>query len=233
MNLGFGGEDNSGIYHSVYDDFYWYTHFSDTSFVYGKALAQTTGIAVMRLANADVIPYDYTDLAETVQGLRRRAQDARERHGDQCGAAQSPDRRQHFHAAQRSASSACRAEARLTRSAHQFRATRKRRRLVHPRVGTLPYCDQPRDERNRRLRQGQRGALGSERLFLSDNGLPHRPWFKHLLYAPGFYTGYGVKTIPGVREAIEQKEWKLAESEMTRSRKPLMTRPRSWIARRA
>jgi N-acetylated-alpha-linked acidic dipeptidase len=58
--------------------------------------------------------------------------------------------------------------------------------------------------------------LQSERVLLSDAGLPNRPWFKHLLYAPGYYTGYGVKTIPGVREAIEQKEWPLATTEIGR-----------------
>ncbi len=68
INMGYGGEDDAGIYHSIYDDFYWYTHFSDTSFVYGRAMAQTVGTAAMRLADADVLPYDYTNLAETVHG---------------------------------------------------------------------------------------------------------------------------------------------------------------------
>src|SRR6185312_11497812 len=67
LNLGFGGEDRSGIYHSDYDDFYWYTHFSDTSFVYGRALAQIAGTAVLRLADAQVLPYDFVALASTVQ----------------------------------------------------------------------------------------------------------------------------------------------------------------------
>ncbi|MCL4395947.1 MAG: M28 family peptidase, partial [Chloroflexi bacterium] len=66
LNLGYGGEDGSGIYHSIYDDFYWYTHFSDTDFQYGRTLAQTVGTAAMRLACADVLPYDFTDFAETV-----------------------------------------------------------------------------------------------------------------------------------------------------------------------
>ncbi|MDE3127848.1 MAG: M28 family peptidase, partial [Gemmatimonadota bacterium] len=65
LNLGFGGEDQGGVYHSIYDDFYWYTHFSDTSFVYGRALAQTVGRAVMRLADADVLPFVFTNLART------------------------------------------------------------------------------------------------------------------------------------------------------------------------
>src|SRR5437588_1310601 len=67
LNVGYGGEDQGGIYHSIYDDFYWYTHFSDTDFVYGRALAQTVGTAVLRLADADVLPFEFTDLADTVQ----------------------------------------------------------------------------------------------------------------------------------------------------------------------
>src|SRR5207253_447073 len=59
INLGFGGEDQSGIYHSIYDDFYWYTHFADTNFAYGRALAQTAGTAVMRLADAELLPFDF------------------------------------------------------------------------------------------------------------------------------------------------------------------------------
>ena len=67
LNLGYGGEDNSGIYHSTYDDFYWFTHFADTDFVYGRALSQTAGTAVMRLADADLLPFEFTDLADTIR----------------------------------------------------------------------------------------------------------------------------------------------------------------------
>src|SRR6516225_8351205 len=66
LNLGYGGEDEQGIYHSVYDDFYWYTHFADSDFVYGRALAETIGTSVMRLADAEVLPFDFTDFADTV-----------------------------------------------------------------------------------------------------------------------------------------------------------------------
>jgi N-acetylated-alpha-linked acidic dipeptidase len=67
LNLGYGGEDGGGIYHSIYDDFYWYTHFSDTDFVYGRALAQTAGTAVMRLADAELLPYDFDDFTDTIR----------------------------------------------------------------------------------------------------------------------------------------------------------------------
>src|SRR5437899_11256630 len=67
LNLGYGGEDEQGIYHSIYDDFYWYTHFSDTDFVYGRALSQTIGTSVMRLADADLLPFEFENFADTVQ----------------------------------------------------------------------------------------------------------------------------------------------------------------------
>src|SRR5262249_22963844 len=67
VNMGFGGEDQGGIYHSIYDDFYWYTHFSDTKFVYGRALAQTAGTAVMRLADAELLPYDFDNFTDTIK----------------------------------------------------------------------------------------------------------------------------------------------------------------------
>ena len=67
LDLGYAGEDEQGIYHSIYDDFYWYTHFSDNDFVYGRALSQTVGTAVMRLADAEVLPFDFVDFADTVQ----------------------------------------------------------------------------------------------------------------------------------------------------------------------
>src|SRR5439155_1745706 len=74
LNLGYGGEGGGGVYHSIYDDFKWYTTFDDTSFVYGRALAQTVGTAVMRLADAELLPYEFGDFAETVGGYVRELQ---------------------------------------------------------------------------------------------------------------------------------------------------------------
>src|SRR5437870_3575475 len=82
LNLGYGGEDNGGIYHSIYDDFYWFTHFSDTAFVYERALAQVAGITVLRLANADILPFAFTNLAETIQGYVKDLQSVRDRRAE-------------------------------------------------------------------------------------------------------------------------------------------------------
>jgi len=54
----------------------------------------------------------------------------------------------------------------------------------------------------------------AEQKMLTDAGLPRRSWYHHMVYAPGFYTGYGVKTLPGIREAIEQRNWKEAQEQI-------------------
>jgi len=218
MNLGFGGEGDAGVYHSVYDDFYWYTHFSDSSFVYGRALAQTVGTAAMRLADADVIPYDFTDLAETVNGYvgelkglhKGMVSEAVEHNRDIADSTFSltNDPRAPLAIPKPEApvpdldfAPLDSAAAALTNAASRYQTAFDQ------------SVDGAATESFVKLNQD---LLRSERLLLSDAGLPNRPWFKHLLYAPGYYTGYGVKTIPGVREAIEQKDWPLAATQITR-----------------
>ena len=218
MNLGFGGEDEGGIYHSVYDDFYWYTHFSDTSFVYGRALSQTMGTAVMRLANADVIPYDFTDLAETVtryvselRSLRTGMAAAATEHNRQLadsGFALTNDPRNPLAVPARESAVPELDFAPLDSAADAL--TRASRKYGKAFTGAM---DGPATASFIKLNAD---LLQSERLLLSSSGLRNRPWFRHLLYAPGYYTGYGVKTIPGVREAIEQKDWPLAATEIGR-----------------
>jgi N-acetylated-alpha-linked acidic dipeptidase len=218
MNLGFGGEDAAGVYHSVYDDFYWYTHFSDTSFVYGRALAQTVGTAVMRLADADVIPYDFTGLAQTVsryvdelralhKGMAASAVEHNREVADSGFFLTNDPRRPLALPGNEALVPAMdfapldSASAALTRASQRYQ------------TAFAKAMDGPATESFARLNTE---LLQSERLLLSSSGLANRPWYRHLLYAPGFYTGYGVKTVPGVREAIEQKEWPLAATEITR-----------------
>src|SRR5438045_1211339 len=86
LNIGYGGEDDGGIYHSIYDDFYWFMHFSDSAFVYEKALAQVGGISVLRLANADLLPFAFTNLAETIQTYVKDLQSLRDTRGEHIAA---------------------------------------------------------------------------------------------------------------------------------------------------
>jgi N-acetylated-alpha-linked acidic dipeptidase len=222
LNLGYGGEDDGGIYHSIYDDFYWYTHFSDTSFVYGQALAQTVGTAVMRLAGAELLPFNFTGLAENVAtysdevqkllGDRRTEAQERNRQLDEGVFAATSDPRRPTMAPPREPEPPFLNFAPLMNAMDSLKRSAARFDSAAARAGAgdgSGYLKAANAGLNARL-------LESERRLTHPEGLPSRPWYRHLIYAPGFYTGYGVKTLPGVREAIEQKDWRLAETEIDR-----------------
>lgn len=222
LNLGYGGEDDGGIYHSIYDDFYWYTHFSDTSFVYGKALAQTVGTTVMRLAGAELLPLDFKGLAENVgtysdevQKLvtnRRKEIEERNRQLDEGVFTATSDPRRPTIAPPRDSVPPFLNFAPLMNAMDSLKRSAARYDSAFTTAGAgdgAGYLKAANAGLNTRL-------LQSERRLMHPEGLPNRPWYKHLIYAPGFYTGYGVKTLPGVREAIEQKDYQLAESEIDR-----------------
>ncbi len=217
LNIGFSGEDGGGIYHSIYDDFYWYTHFSDTDFVYGRALAQTGGTTVLRLADADLLPFEFGDFADTVQTYAKELKTLSQKMHDDI------------------------AERNREIEEGVFNATNDPKKpLVPPAVETIPPhlnfapLDNAVDAVTRSAADYRKalehanangGALlalasladvnhlliESERKLTTPEGLSNRPWFKHQIYAPGFYTGYAAKTMPAVRESIEQKQWKQAD----------------------
>ena len=215
LNFGFGGEDGGGIYHSIYDDFYWFTHFSDTDFVYGRALAQAGSTAVMRLADADLLPFEFGDFADTVQmyvkelkALAQKSQDdIRERNREieegVFQATNDPKRplvppaveavppHLNFAPLENAVDALNRSAAEYRKAVEQVNAKGAARSASFAEVNKL--------------------LMASERKLTNKEGLPTRPWFKHQLYAPGFYTGYAVKTVPAVREAIELKQWKQAD----------------------
>jgi N-acetylated-alpha-linked acidic dipeptidase len=228
LNLGYSGEDDGGIYHSIYDDFYWFTHFSDTDFVYGRALSQTVGTAVMRLADAEILPLRFGNLSDTVAkyttDVKKLLQDRKDaitedntRIDDGVFDAVSDPRHPTFAppkkpvppflnfapldnalgALQKSAEGYDKALNTATSNPYQFTA-------------------QQLNGINARL-------IAAERLLTDDAGLPRRPWYKHLIYAPGWYTGYGAKTLPGIREGIEQERYQEADQEIARVATALTT----------
>ncbi|MGC1635100.1 MAG: transferrin receptor-like dimerization domain-containing protein [Candidatus Acidiferrales bacterium] len=226
LNLGYGGEDDAGIYHSIYDDFYWYTHFSDTNFVYGVALSQTIGTAVMRMADADVLPYEFTDLADTMQNYSKDLQKLLQNKQDEARERELELKEGAFHAAldPRKPTVAPPAEdipphlnfaplenalEALTKSAERYKAAFNRAE-----ASGFPGSDQRLAALNQMLLEG-------ERRLTDPAGLPRRPWYRHMIYAPGVYTGYGPKTMPGIREAIEQRRWQEADAEIERVAKVL------------
>src|SRR5262249_23335970 len=210
LNVGFGGEDDGGIYHSIYDDFYWYTNFADKDFVYGRALSQTVGTMVLRFADADVLPYDFSDFSDTVHKysdelktlLKNKQDEIRDRNQD------------------------------LENGVYSAVSDPRRPTLAPPKEEVPPFLNfAPLDNALNALdRSAQRYSkavkaftggnasapslpainvklLLAERKLTNSGGLPRRSWYRHLIYAPGFYTGYGAKTLPGVREGIEEKRY--------------------------
>jgi N-acetylated-alpha-linked acidic dipeptidase len=219
LNLSFAGFDESdGIYHSIYDDYYHFTKFLDTDFTYGRALAQTVGTAVIRLADADVMPFQFTHLADTAQTylrelqtlLKERQDEVRERNRqiEEGVFASVADRRRPVKAPAIEEMPPAlnfapleNAAAALTRAADRYRKA----------FEAAPAKMTPEAARAVNVR-----LIQSERVLTDAAGLPRRPWYRHLLYAPGYYTGYAVKTMPGVREAIEEKNYAEAEGEIAR-----------------
>jgi N-acetylated-alpha-linked acidic dipeptidase len=219
LNIGFGGLDDDGIYHSAYDDFYHFTHFLDTNFVYGRALSQTAGTAVIRFADADLLPYEFTGLADTVQTyvkelqtLLKQEQDRikeRNREVEDGVFAAIDDPRSPLQAPKVEELPPAINFAPLENASNALTRAAERYKKAADSLGPKVVASAAIASVNARLIQ-------SERQLTDPAGLPRRPWYRHLLYAPGFYTGYAVKTMPGVREAIEEKRYPEAEAEGVR-----------------
>ena len=214
LNIGFGGEDGGGSYHSIYDSFDHFQRFADPGNVYGVALAKVCGHATLRLANADTLPFEFTNFAETVNvyasEVTRLADAMREEtkamnqiiSNGMLKAVQDPKETYVMPAAKENVpflnfAPLQNSVARLTESARAFQVA-SRGKPINP--GKQAELD--------------RLLYLSERTLTRDQGLPRRDWFRHQIYAPGFYTGYGVKTLPGIREAIEQRNWTEAEEQI-------------------
>ena len=215
LSLEYGDEDPGGVYHSIYDDFYWYTHFSDTDFAYGKTLAQTNGTAILRLADADVLPYQFTDFADTIHKYvdelqklsKQKQEEAKERSKKMeegvFNAVSDPKRPLGPPIALEAApylnfAPLLNAADQLTKSAQHYQEALKK-------AGDLQLQPESLRALNAKLMQ-------SERVLTRAQGLSDRPWFKHQIYAPGAYTGYGVKTLPAIREPLEERRYKEADA---------------------
>jgi N-acetylated-alpha-linked acidic dipeptidase len=215
LNLGYGGEDGGGSYHSIFDSFDHYTRFGDPNFDYGIALAQTCGRATMRLAGADVLPFEFNNFTDTVNRYAREVSRLTDTLRDETKTrnallrdgtwAATLDPTETYVLPKPEAdvpflnfAPLNNALARLQDSARAYDAALK--------MGRTPSPDAQKalDEI----------LYKTERAMTREAGLPRRSWFKHQIYAPGFYTGYGVKTLPGAREAIEQRNWQEAAEQI-------------------
>ena len=213
LNLGFGGENSGGEYHTIFDTYPHYKRFKDPGFAYGIALANTAGRITLRLANADVLPFEFQQWHKTVSGYLNELIDL-------CSTMREAVKKHNKM---------------VSKNVFELAADPKKPFLKPKKKEAIPYLDftplqnemaslktsidqfstidisklsiEKRKQLNKKL-------LLTEQALTYENGLPRRSWYKHQIYAPGFYTGYGVKTLPSVREAIEQKNWKEAQEQI-------------------
>lgn len=220
LDVEFGDEDDGSQYHSIYDDFNWYTHFVDTDFAYGRALSQTAGSAVMRMADADFVPVSYAAQADAIAhyeaDLEKLLKDKQDEYAERnrqleegVFRAISDPRRPLLpppaeavppyinFAPMKNAVDSLKASA-----AHYAQALSR-----YAANGSPALPEAARETLNADL-------LRISRLFLNEKGLPERPWFKNQIYAPGAYTGYGAKPVAAVREYMDQNKWREAEGQV-------------------
>jgi N-acetylated-alpha-linked acidic dipeptidase len=216
LNIGFGGEDDGTQYHSIYDDFYWYTHFADTDFAYGAALAQVSGTALMRLADVDVLPFQFTNEAAALRryvdnlekDIKKLQEEAKERNTE------------------------------LDEGVFTAVADPKKTELPPPRASVPPFLNiaalenavaAVSDAADRYAKAAAKAngkvpaaslpginakLMATERALLAPKGQPQRPWFKYVPFAPGAYSGYGALEFGAVREYLDQKKWKEADDQI-------------------
>ena len=210
LNMAFGGESGGGAYHSLYDTYEHYKRFSDGDFIYGTTLSKVNGRLVLRLSEADILPFRFVNMVENIgkfiQENKKLSQTVE----------QSTKLRNKL----------------LDNNDFTISRNPNKTYLQPERLGQVPEFDfKPLDDAFARLSSSawkyeevllkfKKGSLSAEKkseinallrkvdqAFTNNKGLPRREWFRNMLYAPGYYTGYGVKTLPGIREGLEERKW--------------------------
>lgn len=219
LNLGYGGEAEGGVYHSRYDSFDHYIRFSDPNFEYGVALSKTAGHAILRFANADILPYHFSDMThhigdylEEIQNMTKEMREQTEFEHQLLADSSyvlASDPTKTYNPPKKEAEVPYLNFAPLENALSHLKesASAYDKSFSQQMSEGITISDNTLKELNELLQS-------SEQQLTSEQGLPRRPWFRHQIYAPGFYTGYGVKTLPGVREAIEQRNWNEAADEI-------------------
>ena len=213
LDMEFGGEDGGGEYHSVYDSFDDYRRFKDPTFAYGVALSETAGHAVLRMADADLLPFDfrtlYTTLSKYVTELTDLTDKTRENtaldnqliKANDFVLAADPTKHEQPPVAKAEVPTLD-----FTSLKTALDSLKKSSDRLAAAWASAAQTNADHDKLNQRLYHAEQQLLG--------DGLPRRPWYRHVIYAPGFYTGSGVKTMPGIREAIEQRNWTEAQQQI-------------------
>lgn len=217
LNLGFGGEDEGGEYHSIYDSYDLYRRFKDPTFAYGVALAKVAGRTTLRFADAEMLQFDYRSLQKTIAQYETEVVALTDNMRDATALENQMITGKYYALANDPSKPlndpTIKSEVPFLNFAPLQNAVLNLEKISNRLADTLSKANlsaAAKDAINIKMYQ-------AEQALLLKDGLPRRGWYKHSIYAPGFYTGYGVKTLPGIREAVEQRNWKEAQDmiEMT------------------
>ena len=221
MNIGYGGEYGGGSYHTNYDSYHYYTKFRDPGLHYTKALGEVTGRVVTRLANADVLPFQMGNMARTVSEYADEMVSAMEKSRKETLRHNKLISEGHYKAAANIREGYVVPEARvevphinlspMQNSVSNLKASATAFDAAYKKMAMEGYKLSKRDTNKLDMLMYQ-----VEAQLIRKEGLPRRPWYRHHVYAPGYYTGYGVKTLPGVREGIEEAKWQETQEQMVK-----------------
>jgi len=214
LDLGFGGEGGGGEYHSVYDSYDHFIRFKDPTFEYGITLAKTAGRTTLRLANADRLPFDFKSFHRTVNTYLTEVIVLLDNLREETSAENQMITEKRFLYA---ADPAKKYRAPEPKDAVPFLDfSPLQNALAKLKVISAAYADSIARHQNpiNKIQTLNTRLYQCEQKLLTQKGLPRRPWYRHTIYAPGYYTGYGVKTLPGIREGIEQRNWDEAREQI-------------------
>lgn len=214
FNMGFGGESSGGEYHTMYDSYKHYKRFKDPNFQYGVTLAKVAGRTSLRMANADVLPFEFSHFTKIVNGYK-----------DEVTALADKLRKE---ANQHNTMIEKGIYALANNPKENMKVPDAKANVPHFNFAPLENALENLEKQSMAFSKATKSGISNvknkaavnailkdmERALTKEQGLPKRPWYKHHIYAPGFYTGYGVKTFPGVREAIEQGEFNEVEQQI-------------------
>lgn len=212
LNLGFGGEGSGGEYHSIFDSYDLFTRFKDPGFNYGITLSKTAGRVILRLANAEVLPVDfnnfYKTVAEYATDIKNLADNMRAQTEIQNRMIKeklfdlAKDQTKTYRAPELKEAVPFLNFSELDNTLVQLKNSAEEFQKLY--TGATRLSLEKQQQLNTVLYQ-------AERSLLQEKGLPRRSWYRHQVYAPGYYTGYGVKTLPGIREGVEERNWQEAK----------------------
>jgi N-acetylated-alpha-linked acidic dipeptidase len=213
LDLGYGGENEGGEYHTMYDTYDHYKRFKDPKFEYGIMLAKTAGHLTLRLVDAEILPFDFYGFYKTVNAYAQEVATLLETMRETTAIENQliSEKRYEFanDPTKKLYSPSKKVEVPYLNFAPLQNAVEQLENVSADFSAKQKANVKPVD----RIQLNQL-LFQAEQKLLSEAGLPRRPWYKHTIYAPGFYTGYGVKTLPGIREAIEQRNWTEAQQQI-------------------